>query len=274
MKKFWTPVKIVIVVLFIIVAIGIPFIINMAYSVDDECVIFETIWGAEEVFGFWGELVGAGATILALIYTIMYTEYQRVNERKESCKPHLSTSMDIWEAEDIRKKQWNYDYAIVFGKDVDIHGLAEWPPIIKTGRMIDNIKSEDYPKETFLEMKLESAKARLECVKDHLIIEYFVKNVGIGTAIDITLYVDGKKTILPFSLVTAETRRILLICNLEKIEKEDEWDIELKFDYLNVYRDSKFTQKEIFHVYRDEKELLCLTQDFEQTLSKPIEVEN
>lgn len=94
MKRFWTWGKILVIVIFVTISIVGPFAINKTYMMGEEENrenVYITIWGAEEVFGFWGEVVGAGATILALIYTIMYTEYQRIAERKELSKPHLYT---------------------------------------------------------------------------------------------------------------------------------------------------------------------------------------
>src|SRR5699024_10680981 len=61
----------VIVILFLIV--GIPLIINELYKVNSGYI---TMWGASEVLSYYGTILGAGATIIAVYFTIHFTQKQ------------------------------------------------------------------------------------------------------------------------------------------------------------------------------------------------------
>ena len=67
----------VIVILFLIV--GIPLIINELYKVNSGYI---TMWGASEVLSYYGTILGAGATIIAVYFTIHFTQKQICYETK------------------------------------------------------------------------------------------------------------------------------------------------------------------------------------------------
>lgn len=61
----------VLITLFAIV--GIPIVINELYKIDNGYI---TLWGASEMLSYYGTILGAGATILAVILTIRFTRQQ------------------------------------------------------------------------------------------------------------------------------------------------------------------------------------------------------
>lgn len=65
--------KILFAIILLILIVGVPFIINESYKVDDGYI---TLWGASEVLSYYGTVLGASATILAVIYTIKFTRKQ------------------------------------------------------------------------------------------------------------------------------------------------------------------------------------------------------
>lgn len=71
MKKNIKNVLLAIVICFLIV--GVPFIINELYKIDKGYI---TLWGASEVLSYYGTILGATATILAVIFTIQFTKRQ------------------------------------------------------------------------------------------------------------------------------------------------------------------------------------------------------
>lgn len=71
MKKKGKIVLLVIIILFLIV--GVPLIINELYKVDKGYV---TLWGAAEVLSYYGTILGASATLLAVLFTIKFTRRQ------------------------------------------------------------------------------------------------------------------------------------------------------------------------------------------------------
>ena len=57
----------------LILIVGVPFIINESYKVNKGYI---TLWGASEVLSYYGTVLGASTTILAVIYTIRFTRKQ------------------------------------------------------------------------------------------------------------------------------------------------------------------------------------------------------
>ena len=72
-KKFWGA---FLFVLFLVV--GVPIIINEAYKANKG---YLTVWGGPEVLSYYGTLLGAAATIIALFATIQFTRRQIISER-------------------------------------------------------------------------------------------------------------------------------------------------------------------------------------------------
>lgn len=72
-KKFWGA---FLFVLFLVV--GVPIIINEAYKANKG---YLTVWGGPEVLSYYGTLLGAAATIIALFATIRFTRRQITSER-------------------------------------------------------------------------------------------------------------------------------------------------------------------------------------------------
>lgn len=65
--------KVLFAIILLILIVGVPFIINELYKVDNGYI---TLWGASEVLSYYGTVLGASATILAVIYTIKFTRKQ------------------------------------------------------------------------------------------------------------------------------------------------------------------------------------------------------
>lgn len=272
MKRFWTWGKISIILLFIFISVVGPFVINKAYVLGEKNRedAYITIWGAEEVFGFWGEVVGAGATVLALIYTIMYTEYQRISERKELSKPHLYTTWVDWGIQDKVYKKWDKDYSIILGKEIDTWGTSNYPPIIERIRRTERLDYQEIPEGVVERVQTESADALIECQRNHIVLEYYVKNVGVGTASNIRLTFGDSEILLPFALAVAEEYKILFDIDLTNLKEEEQWVIELKYNYSNIYGDDNFTQKEAFIAYKNKEGAVYLKQEIGQRLTLPI----
>ncbi|MEG3007338.1 MAG: hypothetical protein RR806_07705 [Oscillospiraceae bacterium] len=78
-KKWWLY---LLGVVMIAIMIAIPFIINMSYkyglTIENPII---TMWGAEDVLNFYGTLLGAISTIIAVVATILYTTKSEINRR-------------------------------------------------------------------------------------------------------------------------------------------------------------------------------------------------
>lgn len=70
-KPAW-KITLLIVIMFILI-IGVPFLINEAYKAGNGYI---TMWSAEDVLSYYGAILGATATIVALVFTILFTKKQ------------------------------------------------------------------------------------------------------------------------------------------------------------------------------------------------------
>ena len=61
------------VFLFAFFVVGIPIIINELYKREG---LYSTVWTGADALAYWGTLLGAAATILALVGTIEFTKRQ------------------------------------------------------------------------------------------------------------------------------------------------------------------------------------------------------
>ena len=97
MKKLWQKhkKKILKIVAWYFVSIVfifiIPIAINWAYKTPASLPIFSMDWEAKDVLSFYGSLLGAAATIIALKETISFTRESQKEARKLSIRPYLET---------------------------------------------------------------------------------------------------------------------------------------------------------------------------------------
>lgn len=74
--KFW------IVVAAIFFTVAVPIIINESYKFGSQTGVFcLTEWKAADMLTYYGSVLGGGATVLALVYTIVFTRMQLRRER-------------------------------------------------------------------------------------------------------------------------------------------------------------------------------------------------
>ena len=71
-KKKWLIVLVGTVTILALV-IGVPLVINELYKMGPGYI---TVWNGADMLSFYGTMLGTGATILALVITIIYTRKQ------------------------------------------------------------------------------------------------------------------------------------------------------------------------------------------------------
>lgn len=59
-----------VVILIVLLVVGVPIIINEVYKCNSGYI---TLWEAKDVLAYYGAALGGGATLIALIITIMFT---------------------------------------------------------------------------------------------------------------------------------------------------------------------------------------------------------
>lgn len=84
-KKIIFGIIALVVALFFV--IGIPFIINELYKTGNGYI---TMWGAEDVLAYYEAILGAVATVLAVVFTIRFTKKQIQREN------YLQREVEKW----------------------------------------------------------------------------------------------------------------------------------------------------------------------------------
>ena len=98
MKKFWYKNKktilrsVIATIALIFFVFVIPIVINWMYKTPAKLPIFAMSWEAKDVLSYYGSILGAVATIIALTATIKFTRENQKEERKLSIRPYLQTS--------------------------------------------------------------------------------------------------------------------------------------------------------------------------------------
>ena len=119
------------VVLFLVV--GVPVIINESYKITLQAgTFYVTKWEAADMLAYYGAVLGGGATILALVYTIAFT-------RKQLQRDHfLEKSYTRWEKVDSIISQALLDISPLQMRDTS---KGDDSPIQKIHTIICNLQS-------------------------------------------------------------------------------------------------------------------------------------
>ena len=79
-------------VIAIALMVGVPLIINESYKMNSG---YMTCWDASDVLSYYGTILGATATIIAVILTIRFSKKQQREERIIGAKPWLSSTTEL-----------------------------------------------------------------------------------------------------------------------------------------------------------------------------------
>jgi hypothetical protein len=204
-------------------------------------------WEAGDLLNYCGAMLGAAATIIAIILTITFTVENQKIERKLSIKPCLNTIyIPKFTRKDIVFKERQLIYIIYpIDKEGNIGSLHETPYFLK--------KEEDTNKEI-----LESSSF----YKENYIIHYIISNIGAGNAINIKFTIDGKQIMQPFSLVANNSKEFIIIFKSELLDKLNRRSrlIYFNFEYEDVASIGKYEQHECIELYLEDDESLNTRQ--------------
>lgn len=138
-KKYKFITIVIIILMFIIIPIGLNYL----------CWIYG--WNAETVVGYYGTLLGATSTIIAVIITIRFTE--------------KTTKADRRHQEYINHKNLGIEYCVKFAIACDVMGLQEIIEEIIPLTCNDNENIESIIERKKVEISRFSDKIRLEHIK-------------------------------------------------------------------------------------------------------------
>lgn len=277
MKKFWhknkkriTQIIIAGAILIFFVFI-IPIAINWLYKIPAVLPILEMDWDGKDVLSFYGSILGAVATIVALTTTIKFTRENQKEERKLSIRPYLQTSKyNYTNFEDIPDKK-------------DVIYLDIKPNIITyQGGLPDDISAiKDLKNRTafgknYNLQNLDEVMYNTSTVKyfdDKYLLYYEINNCGAGNAINVSFNINSHCVIPSFCVTTTETKKIMLVLNQELLDRYGEYELKLAFVYYDIASLGQYYQTEtIIFTNKNKKGELITLQKSGAFLTGPMEM--
>ena len=189
--------------------------------------------------GFLGNYIGGIATLLAVFITIndnnkkiqqqkIDADKEQEEQRRLSIKPYLDTQFNFFD-----------DSVAVEAND----------------RVIDLVKSEvKYVRFKLTEMDRKRIEIHQKYI-DHAYLKYSVRNIGAGSAVDLTIKVNDRK--IEMALAKDECVNLLFLITFQE---ETEVSLNLEFDFWDT--------EERGHYFQEEKLIVEIRDD--DLLVKPV----
>lgn len=223
-----------------IIAIAYLLLVHVLYLFPAPFEWLVTSWTAGDLLAYGGAIIGAGATIYAVISTI---EYERNREREQNrlnCKPWIESKISIIDSyrEFEKYKQLEIIYA-------------------KPGKNNQWLTTLNTPYE--LECNIYKFNVK------YCFIIYELVNVGCNTATSFEFTINSNKFMQEFAL--SLTSKKVFAFYLPLSEKETEYKFE--FSYGDVISSAKYIQSETIRVYKNGEENF-ISQHISDLLTNPI----
>lgn len=275
MKEYWRKNKkrigkivawyfVAIVFIFII-----PIGINWVYKAPASLPIFSMDWEAKDVLSFYGSLLGAAATIIALKETINFTRESQKEERKLSIRPYLETQK--YNYTDLQKIPTNLETLFINVSKRIITYQASLPEEFEDMKILQRrlLAGEkiDLMDQTLFDLKLETL------FQKKYLLSYEIVNCGAGNAINVDLRINGKSVIPSFCVITGESKKIIFVLNNDLLEDTNEYSLKLTLTYSDVASLADYYQtEEIIFSNKNANSKLKTLQLSGSLLTKPIEI--
>ena len=248
MKKFWYKNKktilrsVIATIALIFFVFVIPIVINWMYKTPAKLPIFAMSWEAKDVLSYYGSILGAVATIIALTATIKFTRENQKEERKLSIRPYLQTSKFNYTSfegipttkdviyMDIKPNIVNYQG----GVPDDISGIID----LKNKRVFDKTYNLDGIDNGMYISNVNNY------FSSRYLLCYEIKNCGAGNAINVSLNINSRCFVPSFCVTTTESAKIMFILNKELLESSGEYSLKIAFVYNDIASLGKYYQTE------------------------------
>ena len=236
-------------------------VVHVLFKIPAPCKWLVANWTAGDILVYSGEVLGAAATILAIILTITFTlenqEDERKqsmanqkNERKLSIKPQLHTENEpIFEiAKAIEQVANRAIYIEMFSPESETFCTSFKPPYILT--KYSKEKDPDF-------------------WQKYYIIQYTISNVGAGNALKLTFTInDINPGIPPFAVMVNNTRVFVIILRAESL-KEESRSFQFRYEYQDIASIARYEQQETIVLFKEADGSLNSRQDINDVISQP-----
>lgn len=226
--------------LFILLLLAsVPSLIDFLYLKGRYLTMQNTFFSAGDWLSFYGTIIGAGSTIIALVLTIQHNRKQQIM----GAKPLLQSSSNrLSLAEDVDRIERVHKYLRYPFNNEDIVGSSE-------SFTSTYIYRKDNP--------------QIIDTKEYLLFSYTVSNAGLGAAVGVNLKINGLVSLPKFYVSNAEAKIFVFIVGKEKVDTT----LNISLQYTDVFGQYVYTQHEQFHICADADGYLSYTQTLENLLS-------
>ena len=275
MKEFWRKHKKGIIkisawyVVAIIFAFVIPIFINWAYKTPASLSMLAMDWEGKDALSFYGSLLGAAATIIALRETIKFTRESQKEERKLSIRPYLETQK--YNYTDLQKIPTNLETLFIEVNRQRTTYQASLPEVFEElqafqKRLLSGEKIEPTDEVVF--------NLRVETLfQKKYLLSYEIVNCGAGNAINVDLRINGKSVIPSFCIITNQSKKIVFVLNNDLLGNTNEYSLKLMLTYSDIASLADYHQtEEIIFTNKNVNSELKTLQRSGSLLTKPIEV--
>lgn len=233
--------------------------VHTLFKISAPCKWLVPNWTAGDVLLYCGAVLGASATILAIILTIIFTQKNQKDERRLSIKPHLQTEhQPIFNTDKAISQVSNKAVFVIFphNESESIGSTYEPPYILRK------------PEETAKEREIISV---LDFSRRYYIIQYTLSNVGAGSALNMSFTIDDKVVIPPFSLRVNDAKVFVIILKAELL-KETTRSLRFKYEYQDVASIAQYEQHETIVLFKEGNGSLNSRQLTKDVISQPREI--
>lgn len=248
---------------------AVPLILDWAFETPAIFPILAVKWDVKDALSFYGDVLGAAATIFVLQRTIKFTVENQKDERKASIKPYLET------------KKYNYTDVLKIPADQEITFLN----ISKRGITYQGALPEDIMDLRILQARMQNELTidpfeqaafdlRIDTLmKQKYYLYYEVSNCGAGNAINVHLYINDNPMLPSFCVTTETPKKFMFILNSDLIGTDtNEYTHRLLFTYDDIASLARYRQSEYIIFSRNNSNNLKTFQQSGSLLTKPIEI--
>lgn len=256
--------------------IVIPLVINYVFTIPASSPWFAVDWEAKDALAFYGALLGATATILALHKTIKFTSESQREERKLSIKPRLETRIKDYTDSVLNLNDQSFVFvdfsnAIVSSSENLPSEIKDIIILIERAKQTKQNVNRQVDK-YFADLSLNTCENLIKkYVKKHFLLLYEVYNYGANNAIEVKLRINEDLIHIPFCIPKDQAKRFVFAFN-DDLLIDNSKKINISLVYTDICSIGIYEQNESFTIFKADSKFNKV-QALEEQLSSPKEIE-